>query len=41
MTLEFVEKENPLKEMLDSVDPNAMSPMEALQFLFELKKGKR
>ena len=41
MTLEFVEKENPLKVMLDSVDPNDMSPMEALQFLFELKKGQR
>lgn len=41
LALEFVEKENPLKEKLDAVDLNAMTPMDALQFLFELKKSQR
>lgn len=39
LTLEIVEQENPLKDILKDVNPNELTPMEALELIYKLKAG--
>lgn len=39
LTLEIVEQENPVKDILKDVNPNELTPMEALELIYRLKAG--
>lgn len=39
LRLEIVEQENPLKDILKDVNPNELTPMEALELIYRLKVG--
>lgn len=39
LTLEIIEQENPLKDILKDVNPNELTPMEALELIYRLKAG--
>ena len=39
LTLEIIEQENPMKDMLKDVNPNELTPMEALELIYRLKAG--
>lgn len=39
LTLEIVEQESPLKDILIDVNPNEITPMEALELIYRLKAG--
>ena len=42
LMMEFEDKKtNPLKEKLDKIDPLHLTPMEALNVLYELKNGNK
>lgn len=39
LTLEIVEQDNPIKDILIDVNPNELTPMEALELIYRLKAG--